>query len=190
MTFVDTRQLDLSADGGEIALGMDEEAFRAFYDRTSRVLWIYLWRITGDRQASDDLLQEAYYRLLRARTSYQGDAHRRNALFHIATNLARDLRRRRMVRAITEPFAAVDLSSVPDPRHLEADADDRTDLARGMAHLSPRERSLVWLAYAQGLSHREIGDALGVKTESVKLMLFRARRKLAVWLTGRRGGAA
>ena len=41
---------------------MDEEAFRLFYQRTSRSLWAYLSRMSGDRQLADDLLQETYYR--------------------------------------------------------------------------------------------------------------------------------
>jgi RNA polymerase sigma-70 factor (ECF subfamily) len=51
-----------------------------------------------------------------------------------------------------------------------------------MNRLRPRERALLWLAYAQGHAHTEIADTLGVKTGSVKLMLFRARRKLATLL--------
>ena len=72
---------------------MDEEAFRAFYDRTSRPVWAYLSRITGDRQLADDLLQEAYYRFYRAGAAHVDEAHRRNSLFRIATNLAHDHRR-------------------------------------------------------------------------------------------------
>jgi RNA polymerase sigma-70 factor (ECF subfamily) len=48
-----------------------------------------------------------------------------------------------------------------------------------MSRLRPRERALLWLAYAQGHAHTEIAETLGVKTASVKLLLFRARRKLA-----------
>ena len=48
-----------------------------------------------------------------------------------------------------------------------------------MDRLRPRERALLWLAYAQGHAHAEIAETLGVKTGSVKLLLFRARRKLA-----------
>ena len=51
-----------------------------------------------------------------------------------------------------------------------------------MARLKPRERDLLWLAYAQGSSHQEIAQALGLKTASIKLLLFRARRRLAALL--------
>jgi RNA polymerase sigma-70 factor (ECF subfamily) len=187
MTFTDARRLEARAGDVENVLEMDEDAFRAFYDRTARALWTYLWRVTGDRHAADDLLQESYYRLLRTRTPHEGDAHRRNALFHIATNLARDARRRRIVRAALEPAVAVDAGAIADPRSPHTGAEARADLSRAMAQLSPRERALVWLAYAHGSSHREIAATIGVKTGSVKLMLFRARRKLGEWLTRERG---
>src|SRR3954469_129938 len=73
---------------------MSEEAFRAFYELTSRRVWLYLARITGDRRLADDLLQESYYRFLRASVRFENDDHRRNYLYRIATNLVRDQRRR------------------------------------------------------------------------------------------------
>jgi RNA polymerase sigma-70 factor (ECF subfamily) len=57
-----------------------------------------------------------------------------------------------------------------------------------MARLKRRERELLWLAYAQGSSHKEIGETLGLKTGSIKPLLFRARHKLAALLSGGRQG--
>ena len=74
--------------GEEAAFVMDEETFRDFYDRSARGLWAYLARVSGDRQLADDLLQETYYRFLRASAKYESEAHRRNSLYRIATNLA------------------------------------------------------------------------------------------------------
>src|SRR5882757_9524884 len=74
---------------------MDEETFRAFYDRTSRAVWVYLARVTGDRQLADDLLQETYYRFYKAGAAHQDESHRRNSLFCIATNIARDVNRKK-----------------------------------------------------------------------------------------------
>ena len=49
--------------------------------------------------------------------------------------------------------------------------------------MKPRERSLLWLAYAQGCSHEEIAEVLGLKKASLKALLFRARKRLLrpVW---------
>src|SRR3954454_14677021 len=94
-TFLDLRRLhgDADADAADVALAMDEDAFRAFYDRTSGALWGYLSRISGDRQVADDLLQESYYRLLKANVAFESENHRRNYLYRIATNLVRDSHR-------------------------------------------------------------------------------------------------
>jgi RNA polymerase sigma-70 factor (ECF subfamily) len=47
-----------------------------------------------------------------------------------------------------------------------------------MDGLKPREREILWLAYAEGASHKEIADVLGLRAPSVRLMLFRARQKM------------
>jgi RNA polymerase sigma-70 factor (ECF subfamily) len=179
ITLSDIERLRAEADTTEIPLEMDEEAFSGFYDRTARVLRGYLARITGDSQLADDLLQEAYYRFLRARSGYESEAHRRNALFRIATNLARDGYR----RAKYVSPAPVEPEMLVDDRHDPAAlAEQRTDLRKAMRQLRPRDREILWLAYAQGSTHREIAAALGLRTGSIKLMLFRARRRLAALL--------
>ncbi len=181
MTLTDVERLAARAGEADETFHMDEDAFRAFYERTARPLWAYLSRITGNRQVCDDLLQETYYRFLRSRTAPEGDAYRRNYLFRIATNLVRDAHRRHKIDALP----LIDPGDAGDPTadtacHLQR----RTDLARGLAQLTPRERDLLWLAYAHGSSHREIADTLGLAPGSIKLLLFRARRRLATFLGG------
>jgi RNA polymerase sigma-70 factor (ECF subfamily) len=172
-TFEDAVRPELA----EAAFVMDEEAFRAFYDRTARGVWAYLWRVTGDRGVADDLLQESYYRFLRSTADHASEPHRRNALYRIATNLARDRWRRNAARPVTELNGE---EAAP-----AADVEGRTDLKRALARLNPRERAMLWLAYAEGASHEEIAGVLGVKASSMKVLLFRARRRLAE-LLGRR----
>ena len=73
---------------------MDEDTFRSFYDRTARAVWAYISRTTGDNRLADDLMQETYYRFLRAGVAYDNETHRRHYLFRIAVNLVRDHYRR------------------------------------------------------------------------------------------------
>lgn len=158
---------------------MSEEAFRSFYELTSRPVWLYLARITGDPRLADDLLQEAYYRFLRTTARFESDDHRRNYLFRIATNLARDNRRR-------SRFTAVPVDEAESVVVAESESADqvarRLDVTRAMSQLKPRERSLLWLAYAQGASHEEIAATMGLKRSSMKTLLFRARRHLVAAL--------
>jgi RNA polymerase sigma-70 factor (ECF subfamily) len=185
MALSDIERLQSAADEADVTFEMDEDTFRAFYDRTSRSLWAYLSRMTGDGHAADDLLQESYYRFLRTRVDYESEAHRRNYLFRIATNLVRDSRRRAHTRGI---MVQQDCETLPAGGDLAASSAQRADLNRALAQLKPREREMLWLAYAQGSSHREIGDVLGLKPTSIKLLLFRARRKLAGILGAGAGG--
>jgi RNA polymerase sigma-70 factor (ECF subfamily) len=178
-TFTDferDRELDEASPG----FVMDEETFRAFYERTARGLWAYLARVTGDRQAADDLLQETFYRFLRATSGFDSETHRRNSLYRIATNLARDARRRGFRRGFSAA-AGNDIELVASGR--DAGATERsTDFSRAMSRLKPRNQAMLWLAYGEGASHVEIADALGLRPGSLKPMLFRARRRLAALL--------
>jgi RNA polymerase sigma-70 factor (ECF subfamily) len=185
-TTIDMREttlIEVEQTGEAAALPMDEDTFRAFYDRTARSVWLYLARVSGDRQLADDLVQETYYRFFRAAATYESESHRRNSLFRIATNIARDAERRGKHRR------HVPLPDVEHDKELVTASDDiagRTDLARAMAHLRPAQREMIWLAYALGSSHQEIAEALGLRTGSIKPLLFRARRKLAQLLGGSR----
>jgi RNA polymerase sigma-70 factor (ECF subfamily) len=183
-TFTDLERLEAQVEDAQAAFQMDEEAFRAFYDRTARPVWVYLSRLTGSAEQADDLLQETYYRFLRAERPFTDERHRRNYLYRIATNLVRDAHRRSRVTFVPVPDADEPGAPVAagDVAH---DAARRTDLGRALAQLKPRERAMLWLAYGQGSTHHEIAESLGLRTSSIKLLLFRARKKLAAVIGSR-----
>ena len=180
VTMTGSRELDRTV------VLMGEDDFRAFYERTARPLWSYLSRITGDSHQADDVLQEAYYRFYRAGARHESESHRRNSLFQIATNIVRDSARRARHHEVV-PLEDDD-SQLGMPRSEAATAERqatiRTDLARGMQQLEPVQREMLWLAYAQGASHEEIAEVLGLRAVSIRTLLLRARRKLAGILTG------
>ena len=156
-------------------LSMDNDAFAAFYQRTARPLWAYLARVSGNRTLADDLLQECYLRFLSARIPEDELACRRY-LFRIGTNLLRDHWRRPAHLTLDE------LPHEPAAPHDTAGT-DRMDaqnlLSSAFPSLRPRERQLLWLAYAEGASHREIAQITGLRETSIRLLLFRAKHKLA-----------
>lgn len=180
-TFADTRR-NRVLDDTAADFVMDEDTFRGFYERTACGLWMYLARVTGDRQLADDLLQETFYRFLRAGVRHDSETHRRNSLYRIATNLTQDARRRSLTRPPSS-LAGNDIERISSG-HDAGTTERRIDFTRAMTRLKPRERAILWLAYAEGASHREIADVLGVRPGSLKAMLFRARRALAALLRG------
>src|SRR5262249_11874346 len=156
---------------------MDEEAFTAFYERTARQVWAYLARVSGNATLADDLLQESYVRFLGAAAPWrQGEAVARSCLFRIATNLLRDHWRRPQATPLEDvPETALPVFTSRDSDRI----DSQSLVGPAMARMKPRERLVLWLAYAEGCNHREIAAITGLKTPSIRLLLFRARRKMA-----------
>lgn len=167
---------------------MDDVRFEAFYRRTASSLWSYLFRLTGDAAAADDLLQKAFFRFLSVNPTLASEEHQRRWIFRTATNLAldhfRETKRRRDREA---PELPMQLGGSAENREL------RHDMMKTFSELKPRERALLWLAHVEEADHEDISEALGVKTGSVKVLLFRARKRLAELLTrkglGPAGGA-
>jgi len=149
---------------------MDSDAFAGFYERSARPLWAYLARVSGDTALADDLMQESFVRFLCASQPEEGEVAGRRYLFRIATNLLRDHWRRprhASIEEIPEEFFASSANSAPD------------SLAPALARMKPRERQLLWLAHAEGYTHREIAQITGLAAASIRILLFRARRKIA-----------
>jgi RNA polymerase sigma-70 factor (ECF subfamily) len=159
----------------DTAMQMDEASFRALYNRTARGLWAYLAKVTGDSAAADDLMQESYYRFLRARHAAMSEEQAKQYLFRTATNLLRDRWRRSRGKVSVPLEVAAELSA---GEQTEERVHARSDLNGALRKLKPRELQLLWLAYVEGSSHKEISEVAGLRTVSVRPMLFRARQKL------------
>jgi RNA polymerase sigma-70 factor, ECF subfamily len=165
----------------ESAGAMDEESFRAFYARTARPLWAYLARVSGDRALADDLLQETYCRFFTSRPPEMTDAHRKNYLFRIALNLVRDHWRRSKGERqyVTDIESAEEMPASAGSAPAVTGLERRPELGSALERVKPRERELLWLAYVEGFSHKEIAEMTGLKAASLRPMLFRARQALA-----------
>lgn len=153
---------------------MDSDAFAGFYQRSAPALRGYLARVSGNPALADDLTQESYLRFLCASQPEGGEVNYRRYLFRIATNLLHDHWRRPKASSledVPERFLAL-----PD---VLARIDSQATLDPAMARMRPRERQLLWLAHAEGYSHREIAEITGLGSASIRLLLFRARRKIA-----------
>jgi RNA polymerase sigma-70 factor (ECF subfamily) len=156
-------------------LALDEAEFQAFYDATAGRLRAYLRR-SLPAEAVDDAVQEAYMRLLRTPHAALPQDERRAYLYRIAANLANDAWRAKRKEPQADGVAPDDLPA------RAAAAGTRLDVTRALDRLRVQERTMLWLAYVEQASHREIASALDVKEGSVRVLLSRARHKLAAAL--------
>lgn len=150
---------------------MDEDAFHAIYRQTASPLRNYVARVLGNIAQADDIVQETYLRFLRTPPATADRQQLRAYLFKIASNLVVDHWRRHKTDA---PIAAVPDRAVPARDHVL-----HLDMSRLFRRLHRRERQLLWLAYVEGAEHREIAAALSLRAGSIRVLLSRARRKLA-----------
>ena len=149
---------------------IDESTFHTLYARTAGPLRAYVARSLGTADQADDIVQETFLRLLRKPLPTRDLDGLRAYAFRVASNLVVDHFRSRRHEAADPP---------PEPAAASRDQVLRVDVARLFGQLKPRERQLVWLAHVEQADHREIAAALGVQARSVRVLLSRARLKLA-----------
>lgn len=158
---------------------MEEARFEMFYRRHAGSVWSYLFRMTGDAAVADDLLQKSFFRFLRANPVLASEEHMRRWIFRTATNLALDhFRETKRERTRAEEPRPSEVGPGTEAREVL-----RHDMMNTFAELKPRERALLWLAHVEEADHEDISEALGVKPKSVKVLLFRARKRLGELLT-------
>jgi RNA polymerase sigma-70 factor (ECF subfamily) len=158
---------------------MRDEDFQAFYQEHACRLWAYIARISNNPTVADDVVQESFLRIwdLDDFAAMTPD-HRRNYLYKIAANLLK--------RAARKPSTQQLIDSVHP--ELPARVDEQLEIRNALDQLKPAERDLLWLAYVEGLSHREIGAISGYGENSVRPMLHRAKHRLLRFLKGEEKG--
>ena len=175
--------------------------FDAWYADLRAPLRSYLMRIVKSTASADDLFQETWIRLLEHPPHTLDSSAVRAYVFTIATHLARDAWRRetwigrwiRPSRGRKGRDAGRDdvIDLVRDPAQgPDARYEAREDVARALESLPARERALLWLAHVEQYDHREIAAMLGIRPQSVRVLLHRARRRAlaAVCISGAREG--
>jgi RNA polymerase sigma-70 factor (ECF subfamily) len=161
----------------------DASAFEALFGRWSGPLLHYLQRMVRDAAAAEELVQEAFLRVHRARQRYRPDARFSTWLYRIATNLAlNELRRPRR----RNPHQSVDAAGAPELAAAAPAVDAIVharrlggDLEAALAALPERQRAALWLSAVEGLSYADVAQALEVSEQAVKALVHRARSKLA-----------
>ena len=152
----------------------DAEGFEQFYTATAASIRAYLLRHCGDRSSIDDLFQTTYSKFLASRMAKTPHAVEAKAyLYRIASNVIADHGRALQRTARFEASVTERPARLPRTTALE-----NIELRDALANLSKREQQLLWLVYAEGFSHREVASIMKLSQASVRVLTFRARKKL------------
>ena len=163
------------------------------FERHHGPLYGFFVRHTGDRTASEDLVQLVFYRILKYRHTYRDEGRFSAWIYHVARKVAADhFRRNNAEPASTDQG---ELDTAPDQAPHAADravADDETErLHAALAALDPGQRELLVLARFQHLKHEEIARLFDLSTGAVKVRVHRALQDLRdIYFKLSRGHAA
>lgn len=141
----------------------------------------------ADANDGADLHQEMLVQLWRSLPNFTGQARETTWIYRVCLNTAFTWRRNRRRQETRMPRSEVNLDHTPSSAAGPADAQERNErhavLLEAVRSLPAAERSLITLSL-DGLSHRDIGDVLGMTPNHVGVALLRARRQLATKLKG------
>lgn len=169
----------------------NEAAFREIFDRYGGRVYGFLVRRLGDRPLAEDLYQEAFLRLHRARHTYDATRPFRAWLFGIVHNLLTDALRGRSRAPETTSFEdAGGDGSTPTTRRQDVARDEQTPervvaaressaaLSRALTALPSDEATVLILARIEGLSYEHIGEILGRSAAATKQLAYRALNRV------------
>ena len=172
----------------------DNSSFELLLRKYRTPLVNYLGRMTGDSAAAEDLAQEVFLRVYRARSQYAPSAKFTTWIFRIATNLAlnarRDGRYRQAEVSIQEESHSDDgdhrILEIPDGKpgaeqHL-LDRDRAALIRRAVEELPEKQRAAVLLHKYEDMDYDQIAGILNCSESALKSLLFRAYETLRVKL--------
>ncbi len=178
-----------------LAMGGDQDAYRALVERHSRSLFRLAYRMTGNEHDAEEVVQEAFLRAYRRLDKFEARANFGTWVYRIAVNCSLDLMRKRKVEMSQREIpskhdqdgdrpSALDLakSTAPEPDRLALSVELREQVRLAMLELSPVERTAFVLRHHEGRSIEEIGKVLGLNAGSTKNSVFRAVQKLRRYL--------
>jgi RNA polymerase sigma factor (sigma-70 family) len=161
------------ASGGEATseASHDITSFEEFFESHSPVLYRRLCVITGNRQEAEELMQDAFLKILERWERVRGLDDPEGYLYRTALNLFRK-RLRRAALALRRSLRAE-----PSPDEF-AMSDDRHTLGRALGRLTPRQRAAIVLTEMIGYSSEEAASILGVRPGTVRALAFQGRAAL------------
>ena len=181
---------DDEADCVRRARGGDSKAFDTLIARYAPRLYTHIYRMVGQREEAEDLVQETFLRAYRYFASYDRARPFRTWIYAIATNTALNA-----IRARKRGGTAVSLDDEdregasperaaigPDARESAAIGDLNAQLAAAVRRLPALPAALVHMHYFEGMAIREAAEACGMTEATAKVALHRARKRLREWL--------
>ena len=172
MNTLTDNQLMMQVRNGDVdKLGM-------LFERYHKKLYNFFLRIAGNRNISEDLVQEVFLRMLKYRETYQGQSTFTTWMYKIAHNAHIDyFRKHKKAESISEDYKEP-VSPDPVPEDQIEQSQEIAFILSALAKLPLRKREVLVLSRFHNLKYDEIAELLGCRTGTVKVHVHRAVKDL------------
>ena len=166
------------------------EKLAVLFERHQTMLFNFFLRLTANRAASEDLVQDVFTRILKYRAGYQGENRFNVWMFQIARNAHIDyLRKRKSAVALNDQFTEAP-SREPLPEDLFEAGEEARLVRQALSQLPAKKREILVLFRFQNLKLREIAELFGCRVGTVKAQVHRALKDLSRIYLELQGGKA
>ena len=155
----------------------DLDKMALLFQRYHRPLYGFLYHMTGQREASEDLVQNIFYRMLRSRHTFTGNGEFRTWMYHLARNVLKDHWKK---AGGPRPVAEWE-DRITDEVLVDEQLEKKMELEmlqKRIASLSPESREVLILSRYQDLKYAEIAEVLDLSVGAVKVRIHRAINQL------------
>ena len=150
------------------------------FERYNKSLYGFFFRLTSDSDASEDLVQNVFIRILKYKHTYHGDGKFSTWMFHMARNLFADHYKKMKRMGYKEDVEVTD-KYFRDDVNAESTRIQKEEidlLQQAMDRLSLEKREILVLSKYQEMRYKEIADLLKLTESAVKVRIFRALKEL------------
>ena len=168
----------------------DTVAFRELFAKYSESVVNFAYRFVNNRPRAEELAQDAFLQIYRARGRYEAKARFTTYLYRVVTNLCLNELRRFDYQGKTEPLEGRPLEngeeggrelpdkSLPEVEDLLAGLETGAKIKKVLDKLPPNQKSALLLSRVEGLSYQEVAECLETTESAVKSLIFRATQTL------------
>ena len=173
-----------------LVLAGDKDAFRVLVERHSRSIFRVVYRMTGNQQDTEEIVQETLLRAYKSLERFELRANFSTWLYRIAVNRTLDFLNARKTQMHKDAYQIADNpdpeessqiqvpSEGPGPDRLLLSAEMKRKIAGALGLLTPAERVAFTMRHMEGRSIEEISQTLNLKVSAAKNSVFRAVQKL------------
>jgi RNA polymerase sigma-70 factor, ECF subfamily len=161
-------------------LSGERDAFDILIKRYQGIIYNYIFKITLSKEDTEDIIQEVFIKTYENLYRLENRDKFYSWLFKIAVNSMNSLLKGKKQYASLEDVILLNIKcNVKDtPEEILQIKEDNIQLLKRLSVLSEEQKNAVILKYVQGFSYREVGEILGIKEETIKTKIFRAKKKL------------